>query len=331
MRFFITGATGFIGGYLTRRLIAGGNSVAALVRTPARAADLAALGVELYEGDITDRESLRVPMTGADGIFHLAAWYKLGARDTSMAERINVEGTRNVLSMMKDLGIPRGVYTSTIAVFSDTHGRIVDESYRYDGPHLSEYDRTKWLAHYDVALPMIREGLPLVIVQPGLVYGPGDASAVRETLVSYLKKQLPVAPQRTAYCWGFVEDMALGHILAMDAGRPGESYIIGGPQHTLIDALKIAERITGIGAPKIHVPPPLMRGMAGLMQALGAVLPLPEMYRAETLRVTAGATYLATNAKARRELGFDPRPLEVGLRETLAYEMKCLGMTPRAT
>src|SRR5579884_4023999 len=124
-------------------------------------------------------------MAGADGVFHIAGWYKIGTRDKSEGERINVLGTRNVLEVMRELGIPKGVYTSTLAVFSDTRGRLVDETYQYTGKHLSEYDRTKWVAHYEVAEPMIARGLPLVIVQPGLVYGPGDTSGVRTTFVQY--------------------------------------------------------------------------------------------------------------------------------------------------
>jgi nucleoside-diphosphate-sugar epimerase len=147
MRYFVTGATGFIGGRVARRLVEAGHQVVALVRTPAKANELRDGGVELVAGDITDRESMRHPMTGVDGVFHIAAWYKVGARDKHAAQRINVEGTRNVLELMRDLKIPKGVYTSTLAVFGDTHGQIVDENYRYDGPHLSEYDRTKWAAH----------------------------------------------------------------------------------------------------------------------------------------------------------------------------------------
>src|SRR5438876_7743736 len=111
--------------------------------------------------------------------------------------RVNVLGTRNVLTTMKELRIPKGVYTSTLAVFSDTRGQLVDETYRYDGkgPWLTEYDRTKWIAHYEVAEPLIREGLPLVIVQPGLNYGPGDTSEVRPTLVRYLRRRLLALPK----------------------------------------------------------------------------------------------------------------------------------------
>ena len=182
MRYFVTGATGFVGGQVARQLIAAGHSVVAPVRTPAKAQDLAALGVDVRQGDVTEKESMREAMRGADGVFHIAGWYKLGVKDKSEGERINVQGTRNVLELMRELEIPKGVYTSTLAVFSDTHGRMVDETYRYDGPHLSEYDRTKWVAHYEVADPMIAQGLPLVIVQPGLIYGPGDTSSVRTTL-----------------------------------------------------------------------------------------------------------------------------------------------------
>jgi len=264
-------------------------------------------------GDVTLRDSMRDAMAGADGVFHLAGWYKIGTKDRSAGEAINVVGTRNVLSLMKELRIPKGVYTSTLAVCSDTHGQLVDETYRRQGPWLTEYDRTKWVAHYEVAEPMIRDGLPLVIVQPGVNYGPGDTSEIRPTLVRYLEGNLRAIPRRTAYCWAHVEDTARGHILAMERGRPGEAYIIAGPPHTLVEAFEIAERITGIPAPRLKLGPGVLRILAFLA-------------RSERLRDIAGVTYLGTNAKARRDLGFEPRGLEEGLRETLAHEMRLLGI-----
>ncbi len=330
MRYFVTGATGFIGGRVARQLVGQGDSVVAVARDLSKATELKALGVTLHEGDITDKESLRAPMTGADGVFHIAAWYKIGA-DPRQAEAINVGGTRNVLEVMRQLQIPKGVYTSTLGVFSDTKGKVVDESYRHDGPWVTEYERTKWLAHYQVALPMIEAGLPLVIVMPGLVYGPGDTSAVHTTLQQYLQGKLPIAPQGTAYCWAHVDDTARGHILAMERGTPGQSYIIAGEPHTLVEALEIAERITGVKAPKWHPSPAAMGALAGVLGVLEKVVSLPESYRAESLRVIAGVTYLGSYAKAKRELGFNPRPLEEGLRETLEYEMKQLGMAPKTS
>ncbi|HET7226696.1 MAG TPA: NAD-dependent epimerase/dehydratase family protein [Candidatus Eisenbacteria bacterium] len=330
MRYFVTGATGFIGGRLARRLRAAGHEVTALVRSPSRAAELAALDIALAPGDITDPATLRAPMRGADGVFHVAAWYGFGLRAGRQAERVNVEGTRHVLEAVRALGIPRGVYTSTLAVFSDTRGRVVDESYRFTGRHLTRYDDTKARAHA-LAESMMGEGLPLVIVQPGVVYGPGDTSALHDSWVAYLRRRLPVVPAGTAYCWAHVDDVVHAHVLAMERGRPGESYIVAGSCHSLVDAFAIAERITGIPAPRLHPPRAVMRALAAVAGVAERVLPLPPTYTREGLVSTSGVTYLGDNAKARRELGYAPRPLEEGLRETLAWEMRALGMPTPAS
>ena len=327
-RYFLTGATGFIGGRLARQLVEAGHEVVALVRQPSRAAALQSLGVTVHQGDVTEKESMRTPMTGADGVFHVAGWYQVGVRDTSPGQRVNVEGTRNVLELMRELAIPKGVYTSTLAVFGDTRGRVVDENEYRGGPWLSEYDRTKWVAHYEVALPMIRAGLPLVIVQPGGVYGPGDPSSLGQALRQYLRRKLPMVPRGAAYCWGHVDDTAHGHLLAMERGRAGQSYIIAGPPHSLQDVFELAERITGIPAPRLHVPAALLKGVAAAAGVVERVVPLPETYTAEYLRVAAGVTYLGSSAKAQRELGWAPRGLDEGLRETLRYELAKLGQKP---
>jgi nucleoside-diphosphate-sugar epimerase len=323
-RYFVTGATGFIGGEIVKQLVGRGHKVAALVRSPEKAGILKALGVEIHPGDITDRETLKAPMTGADGVFHVAAWYKVGVKEP-LADQINVDGTRNVLKTMRTLEIPRGVYTSTIAVFSDTKGAVPDETYRYDGPHLSEYDRTKWIAHYRVALPKIEEGLPLTIVMPGLVYGPGDTSGMRTALVDLLRGRLPMTPARTAFCWAHVEDTARAHIQAMDRGKPGESYIIAGPRHTFEEAFDLAASIAKVRAPMFHPGPHAMRAMAASMAVLGRFGTLPPAFTPEALRVLAGTTYFGANHKAVQELGFSPRPLDEGMAQTLEHELRLLG------
>ena len=325
MKYFVTGAGGFIGGCLTRQLVRAGHQVVALVRNPDRAEALVSSGVDVRQGDIRNRPCLRDPMKGVDGVFHLAAWYRIGTANRKAAYETNVEGTRHVLETARELGVPRIVYTSTVAVFSDTSGRLVDETFHHDGPWLSEYDRTKWLAHYQVAQPLAQAGLPLVIVQPGVVYGPNDTSAIGKAIRQYLQGQLPLTPEGTAFCWAHVEDTATAHRLAMERGRVGESYIIAGPVHTFREVFELAERLTGIRAPRIHPGPGTLRVLAAAMKLLGAFFPLPAAYTAESLRVIAGTTYIADNRKARGELGFDPRPLEEGLRETLRYEMERLG------
>ena len=319
-KYFVTGATGFIGGRVARQLVEAGHDVVAIVRNPSRAGDLTAAGVRVVGGDVLEPDTLRAPMTGVDGIFHLAGWYQVGVRDKSPAQRINVDGTRNVLQTMRELQIPRGVYTSTLAVNGDTHGRIVDESYRYNGPFLSEYDRTKWEAHYLVAEPLIEQGLPLIIVQPGAVYGPGDNSPQGQMFRQYLQRKLPMIPRGAALCWAHVDDTARGHVLAMELGQIGQSYMIPGPPATIYAVLQLAERITGVAAPRAQVPPGVLKGLAAAMGVVERFAPVPETMSAEYLRVAAGATYLGSNAKAVRDLGYSPRSIEDGLRETLRYE-----------
>jgi nucleoside-diphosphate-sugar epimerase len=318
LRYFVTGASGFLGGVLARQLRDEGHEVVALVRRPESSPRLAALGVELRAGDITDAESVRAAMRGADGVFHAAAWYKVGqssmttgpgatsggGQEKRGAHRVNVEGTRIVLEAMRDLGIARGVYTSTVAVFGDTKGRIVDETHRPPTRFPSWYSETKWRAHYQVALPMTEAGLPLVIVQPGVIYGSGDHSPMRGVIDAYLQRRLTMVPAAMAASWGHVEDTAAGHRQAMERGRTGESYIVAGPAHTLIEALRIAEAITGIAPPRLAIP----RIVTDLLAALPF---LPESLRG------AGASYLGSSAKAHRELGFVARPLREGFAEVL--------------
>jgi len=327
MKYFVTGATGFVGSHVTRQLLEAGHEVIVVVRNPAKAKSLADLGAIVHQGDVTEKESMRLPMQGVDGVFHIAGWYKVGVKDKSDGEKINIQATRNVLELMKELGIAKGVYTSTLAVNSDTHGKLVDESYHYTGPHLSEYDRTKWVAHYEVVDPMIAAGLPLVIVMPGVIYGPEDTSSVRTTFIQYLQRKLPVLPARTAYSWAHVDDIAQGHILAMEQGTVSASYIIAGPTHTLVEAIHIAQNITGVPAPRIQAPPSVMKAMSATMGVVEKAVPVPADYSAEYLRINAGVTYIGSNAKAKRELAYQPRSLEDGLKETLLHEMHLLGMS----
>lgn len=322
MKYFVTGATGFVGGVLAKKLRAAGHEVNASVRSPEKAKDLQALGVKLFKGDVTEKGSMREAMSGADGIYHVAGWYKVGAKDKRGGVEVNINGTRNVLELMQELKIPKGVYTSTLAINSDTKGKLVDEAYHFTGQHLSEYDRTKAAAH-DIANEFIAKGLPLVIVQPGLIYGPGDTSSVRTSLINFLRGQLPMLPYETTLCWAHVDDIVDGHILAMEKGKIGESYHICGEPYKLYDAYQLASKVSGKRAP-MGVSPNLMKAMSALVKPLDAIL--PESYTSEGLRIIAGVTYIGDNSKAKRELGFDPRPVSAGWAETVKYEMELMGI-----
>jgi nucleoside-diphosphate-sugar epimerase len=322
MKYFLTGATGFVGGVLARQLREMGHEVNAVIRSPEKASELRSLGVQLFKGDVTDKESMRPAMQGVDGVFHVAGWYKIGVRDKSEGEKVNVQGTRNVLELMKELRIPKGVYTSTLAINSDTHGELKNESYHFTGKHISEYDRTKAAAH-DIASNFIAGGLPLVIVMPGGIYGPGDTSILRRTWIDYLQGKLPMIPDKAGICWTHVEDVARGHILAMERGVSGETYIIAGEACTYQEAFQIANHITGIKAPAT-VPYQMLKVMSSLVKPFDRLM--PETYTSEALGITAGVTYWGDNSKAKRFLGYDPRPLTEGLESTLKHEMKLLGI-----
>lgn len=323
MLYFLTGATGFVGGAVARDLVAAGHRVRALVRSPGAADHLARLGITLAAGDVTDRESMRAPMTGVDGVFHVAGWYKLGARDRTAAVAVNVHGTRHVLDLMRELRVPKGVYTSTLAVNSDTRGVLVDETYRFDGRHLSVYDQTKADAHR-VANEFIASGLPLVIVQPGLVYGPGDTSGVRTMLRTFLQRKFQVLPARTAFCWAHVDDIAGGHCLAMERGEPGRNYFLAGPPHTLREGIDVAAHATGVPPLRMYAPPAAVRALATVVGAIETVVPMPPAYAAESLREVAGTTFIGSNARARRELGWTPRTLVEGWGATARHELALL-------
>jgi dihydroflavonol-4-reductase len=315
MRYALTGATGFVGGELARQLRTDGHTVRALVRDPARAAGLTAQGVELVAGDLDDLDALRGLCTGVDGLFHVAGWYKLGSRHPAEGWRANVEGTRHVLTAARDAGVPRIVYTSTLAVNSDTHGAVVDESYRFHGRHVSVYDQTKAAAH-DVAHEFAAAGLPVVIVMPGLVYGPGDTALSGELIRDVARGRRVVIPAGGGACWAHVADVAAGHVLAMQRGVPGESYMLAGPPASFVEGLGRVAAIAGTKRP-IALPTPMVAATAAVMGPLGKVLPLPAQYAGESMRASL-ATYYGTPAKAEQLLGWSCRDLDTGLRETLA-------------
>lgn len=315
MRYAITGATGFLGGVLARQLRDAGHEVVALVRDPARAGALADAGVELVAGDLDDAAALDRLCTGVDGLFHVAGWYKVGSRTPQEGWRVNVDGTRNVLEAARRNAVPRTVHTSTVAVNSDTHGHVVDEAYRFAGRHLSVYEETKAAAH-DLAVEYAADGLDVVIVQPGAIYGPGDTSQVGAMLAATARGHRQMVPRGGGLCWAHVDDVARGHVQAMEKGLPGAAYMLTGPRATLREVLDAVARLSGTKGP-LALPDALVRANAVVASVVGRVVPMPAQYAGESMR-GALATYLGSSARAEHELGWSARPLDEGLRETVA-------------
>lgn len=313
MRAFVTGATGFLGGALVRALRVRGDEVVALVRNRSRAA---ALDAELVDGDLSDPGWLTEQMRGVDSVFHLAALYEVGiprARRPAMFE-VNVRGTENVVDAAVTAGISRTVYVSTINAFGNTHGRIVDETYERPGrDYVSYYDETKHLAHLAVR-ERIKRGAPVVIVQPGAIYGPGDHSELGAQLeLARTGKLKLLALADVGVNAVHVDDVAAALLLAHDRGRVGESYVIGGEITRLRDLIAIVARQAGRRPPRLELPTPLVKLMIPLGPLVGRVMGTGPNLR-ELVAAADGVTYWASDGKARRELGHAPRPLEEGLR-----------------
>ncbi len=318
MKAFVTGGSGFIGRHLIRQLVDKGYSVNALARSPESITIVESLGATAVPGDITDVESMRLGMAGSDVVFHVAAWYKVGDPDGMKAETINVGGTRKVLRLAHELGIPKIIYTSTVSVFGDTQGHLVDETYYNGGPFLTEYDRTKWLAHYKVAIPLIEKGAPIIIAMPGGVYGPGDTSLIAEQMRLFYRGLPAVPAPETTITYAHVEDVAAGHILLAEKGRIGESYILAGPAIPLGEMIDFWAYLTGKSASPLRIPGSMVRPLSPLLGALQLALNLSPTFSAESAAI-AGATYMARADKARAELGWETRPLQTGMLETLSW------------
>lgn len=319
MRAFVTGGTGFIGGHLVRRLRERGDEVVALVRSPRKAAPLRELECDLVEGHLGDAAALREAARGCPSVFHVAADYRAGIpkRDRPAMYDANIRGTERVIDAAVEAGASRIVYVSTIGAFGDTRGKVVDETYRHPGDrYLSVYEETKALAHR-AAEERIARGAPVIIVQPGGVYGPGDSSDLGRLMDRIRRGRLPVKVfPETGFNWVHVDDVAEGILLAHDRGRIGESYVLGGQLGTLGDMVDAVARASGRRPPRITVPPWLVKAGISFGPLVGKLTGTgPNL--AESIRAAEGTTYWATDDKARRELGYSPRDLETGIRQTL--------------
>ena len=320
MRAFVTGATGFIGGHVARKLRERGDDVVALVRSPSKADELRELGCETVEGSLSDEDAIRRGVQAADAVFHVGAAYKVGIprSERPALYDANVRGTERVLDAGIDAGVKRIVHVSTGNEYGNTRGQVVDESYLRPQPpeFLSYYDQTKYEAH-QVALDRIAKGAPIVIVQPCAVYGPDDPSEVGNMIDQTRtgKLKLRMFPD-AGFNFAYVEDIAQGILLAHDKGRIGESYNLGGPQSTMGELVDKTAVLSGRKPPRVTMPPTLMKLAIPIGPVVGKLMGFPPNL-GELIRTSDDVTFWMTDEKARRELGYQARDLDTGLKQTL--------------
>ena len=319
---FVTGATGFIGTALVAELVRCGNRVRALTRAASDRTGLALEHVSLVTGDILDRDSLERGMAGCSRVFHVAAYARNWARDPRAFFTHNVEGTRNVLAAARAAGVERVVLTSTVVTLGPTpQGVVGDEASPRSTPRFfTAYEESKTLAERE-ALGWAAEGLPVVIVNPTRVYGPGkltEGNSVTLMIDLYDRGTLPVllGGDRVGN-YVLVDDLVRGHILAMEKGKAGERYLLGGENASLERLFELIDDVSGKKHRQISLPRFLALAYACLEEKKA------EWFGAYP-RITPGwvGTFLHdwaySCAKAERELGYTTTPLREGIR--LTYE-----------
>ena len=332
MRIGVTGGTGFIGKRVVRLLRERGHSVICVVRSPEKATALSALGAEPVRGDILDGASLKAAFEGCEAVFHIAASYELGVvgKRADVALSKNLEGTRIALEAARDSGAKKIIYTSSIVVYGNPRGRLVAEGTkpeRIDFPatHPTFYAMSKARAHYEVAIPLMEAGAPIVIVQPGAVFGPRDHSTLR-LLWRLLAGGIPVVMGGARYGVVDVEDCAMGHVLALEKGRVGECYHLVDENLALPDLVRRSMTASGVSGSVLVVPDWMLALNRAIMYLVERIVPVPDLFSSDSLRGMAASVELAVETtKARAELGWAPRSMDEALREVMADELSRRG------
>lgn len=320
MKALVTGATGFLGSAVVRELLRNGEEVRVLVRPSANRLNLQGLDMEEVPGDITDLDSVRRALKGCDRVYHVAALYTL-ADPPQAYYRINVEGTRNVLAASLEAGVRRVIHTSTIAaVGSARAGKPADEDTVWDlGEFFLPYVTTKYLAEVEAWRACAR-GLPVVVVNPTAPMGERDLrpTPTGKLIVDFLNGRMPFYPRMDLNVID-ADDVAAGHRLAMEKGRPGERYILGGENVSVRKILAVLSRLTGVPIPKWPIPYPAawVAGFLGDL-VLARLLGRPSVVSLASVRFLKRPMH-ASNRKATQELGLTLTPLEECLKKAVRW------------
>jgi dihydroflavonol-4-reductase len=316
----VTGATGFVGAAVARRLVAAGQSVRVLAREGSDRRNLEGLDVQVVTGDLTDRASLDRAVAGCRGVYHVAADYRMWVRDPAAMYRANVDGTRAVLTAAAAAGVDRIVYTSSVATLGiRADGAPSDE----DTPSsladmIGHYKRSKFIAE-EAAQALARDGVPVVIVNPSTPVGPGDVkpTPTGRIIVDALAGRVP-AYVDTGLNIAHVDDVAEGHLLAYEQGVVGRRYVLGGTDLTLREILTTLAGIAGRRPPRVRLPHGAVLPVAYVAEAWGRLTGREPLTTVDGVRLSRKRMFFSS-ARAERELGYRTKPALCAFRDAAAW------------
>jgi len=318
MRAFVTGGTGLLGRHLVEALLTDNWEVSVLTRDESRAKDLEARGARLVPGDVT-RPKFHAALGRADVLFHVAAWFEVGTRDPRRMFDVNVTGTGNIFSLARKEGVGRIVYTSTAGLFAPAPPeRPATEASSPSAAIDDPYVVSKLQAHR-LAVSEMHAGLPLTVVLPAAVFGPHDRGQLGRSLALLVLGRLKLLPKGFGVnTWTHAADIAQGQILAATKGRPGEMYLFGDRVLPLLAFYRMAAEASDIPAPRASVPMAVARFAARISEARSRLSGKTPLLSRASLSLAA-LDVAVDSSKARRELGWSPRPLEERVQETMAW------------
>jgi dihydroflavonol-4-reductase len=321
MTLLVTGATGFLGSHVARQLAARGDRVRVLARPSSDRRAVADLPVEIIEGDLRDSASLDRALSGVQRVFHVAADYRLWARNPQEIYESNVAGTRNLLEASRRAGVERFIYTSTVATVAVDRpaGGLPNEATESSLDEMvGHYKRSKWLAEKEVR-DAAKNGLPIVIVMPTTPVGPGDwkPTPTGKIILDFITGKMP-GYVHTGLNFVGVEDAAAGHLLVADKGRIGERYLIGAENLTLKQVLDALARITGLRAPRFRFPHFVALAAAYADTAVSRLRGRAPQITVEGVKIAQHMMFVDCS-KAQRELGFAPGPVEKALERAVRW------------
>lgn len=330
MQVFITGATGFVGGHVARAYACGGATLRLLTRNTSNLAGLEGIAAETVVGDLRQPEALRSALAGCDALIHVAADYRLWVPDPREMYASNVDGTRELLRIAREVGVAKVVYTSSVATMGfKRDGTIVDEDTPVSvADMIGHYKRSKFLAEQET-IAAARAGQHVMILNPTTPIGPNDGkpTPTGRIIVDFLNRNFP-AYVDTGLNLVDVDEVARMHVVALERGRPGERYILGGENLTLKQILDRLSAITGLPSPTMKVPHAVAMAFAFFDENVTGKLRGKEP-RATVEAVRMGRKMMfATSAKAERELGFQTMPVYTALRAAVDWFL-AHGYAPR--